>query len=395
MAMNDQTKNIESKVDIINAIKTPLGFFVLIILIVEVVFGTVSVLSQGTDRTFLIIGMIILISLLIVIVAFMAIFKPKSLYGIQLEKQIESENYLDELLKQNVRLPKIPKASLYTPNDEKEHRRLKVQGDLSSPIDVAAFKKALSWLDGKKDLSALDIGCADGYVTFDRFEKFNEFKKIIGIDKDENQIKDARKEAEKYGNRYIFHSIDVAKDDFQADMALFNREDKHQYDFAFIALTLHHLAYPQKLIKDIYNLLDDKGVLVIRDVDDGTKIYYPDENRIIANLMKVSTDSPHTADRWSARKLYSRLKNAGFTKIDIQYYPLDTLNRSREEREQIFVDSFSFRGSHVKRLISQGRHELESHYKWICDAQRFIEDQFVNNDQFYYLELRFIAIAQK
>ena len=71
----------EPRVAIINTVQTPLGFFVLVVLIVEVIFGIISGLATGNDRTYLIFGMLALIFLLVVIVSFMAIFHPEALYG--------------------------------------------------------------------------------------------------------------------------------------------------------------------------------------------------------------------------------------------------------------------------------------------------------------------------
>jgi hypothetical protein len=72
----------DSRVTIINAVQTPLGFFVLIVLVLEVTLGVAAGFSSGNDKTYLIIGMIILIIMLVLIVAGMAFFRPASLYGI-------------------------------------------------------------------------------------------------------------------------------------------------------------------------------------------------------------------------------------------------------------------------------------------------------------------------
>ena len=50
---------------IIQATKTPLGFFSLVVLVVEVILGITANLSQGEDRTYLVIGMLVLIFLLV------------------------------------------------------------------------------------------------------------------------------------------------------------------------------------------------------------------------------------------------------------------------------------------------------------------------------------------
>lgn len=72
-----------SRVTIINTVQTPLGFFVLVVLIVEVILGVLTNFSSGDDKTYLVIGMLALILLLVLIVAGMAIFRPASLYGKQ------------------------------------------------------------------------------------------------------------------------------------------------------------------------------------------------------------------------------------------------------------------------------------------------------------------------
>ena len=47
------------KTDIINAVTSPLGFFVLIVLVVEVIFGITASMSAGSDRTYLILGLLL------------------------------------------------------------------------------------------------------------------------------------------------------------------------------------------------------------------------------------------------------------------------------------------------------------------------------------------------
>ena len=67
---------------IIGAVQTPLGFFVLALLLGgETVLGIAAGLTTGSDRTYLIIGMIALIFFLVGLVAVMAFYRPDSLYG--------------------------------------------------------------------------------------------------------------------------------------------------------------------------------------------------------------------------------------------------------------------------------------------------------------------------
>ena len=80
--------NIESEVSpsgrigIIQAVQTPLGFFVLVVLIVEATLGVIIFrLDTGTDRTILLVSMITLIFALVLIVAGIAAWRPTVLSG--------------------------------------------------------------------------------------------------------------------------------------------------------------------------------------------------------------------------------------------------------------------------------------------------------------------------
>ncbi|UCC59037.1 MAG: hypothetical protein JSW14_03850 [Candidatus Bathyarchaeum sp.] len=83
-----------SRESLIKSVKTPLGFFVLVVLIVEAIMGITVSFSSGLDRTILIVGMIGLIFLLVAVVTGMAIYRPMSLYGKSVSdiKEIESSN---------------------------------------------------------------------------------------------------------------------------------------------------------------------------------------------------------------------------------------------------------------------------------------------------------------
>jgi hypothetical protein len=60
------------RIQVLQSISTPLGFFVLVVLVVEVVFGIIAGLQQGPDRTYLIVGMIFLMFFVVAIVGVLA-----------------------------------------------------------------------------------------------------------------------------------------------------------------------------------------------------------------------------------------------------------------------------------------------------------------------------------
>ena len=70
-----------NRASIIETVQTPLGFFTLTVLVVEAILGVVANFSQGSDRSYLIVSMIILIFVLVAIVAGFAFFRPEALKG--------------------------------------------------------------------------------------------------------------------------------------------------------------------------------------------------------------------------------------------------------------------------------------------------------------------------
>lgn len=73
----------EKRSEIIKTVQTPLGFFVLVVLIAELSFGVLSSIFSGPERMYLIWSMIILIFCLVMIVAVTMIRQPEALYGIR------------------------------------------------------------------------------------------------------------------------------------------------------------------------------------------------------------------------------------------------------------------------------------------------------------------------
>lgn len=70
------------RVHLIQAIRTPLGFFALVVLVVEAIFGVVAAATaDASQRDEIIYAMIALIFLLVLLVAVLAVFRPEALRG--------------------------------------------------------------------------------------------------------------------------------------------------------------------------------------------------------------------------------------------------------------------------------------------------------------------------
>jgi len=75
------TQDMSERKNLIEAIKTPLGFFSLVVLVAEAVFVGLALTSSGTDRTFLLYAFVGVLVLLILLVAAIAAWKPEALWG--------------------------------------------------------------------------------------------------------------------------------------------------------------------------------------------------------------------------------------------------------------------------------------------------------------------------
>ena len=74
-------QNKSSRRSIIQTVQTPLGFFVLVVLIVEIILGVLASSSEGNDRTYMVVGMLGLMFVLVIIVGLLAAFRPYALLG--------------------------------------------------------------------------------------------------------------------------------------------------------------------------------------------------------------------------------------------------------------------------------------------------------------------------
>jgi len=79
MANLQRSKN--RRVNIIKTVTTPLGFFVLIVLVVEVIFGAVAGSSVGLAAAITVTGMLLVILSLIAVVTYLAYSRPEALFG--------------------------------------------------------------------------------------------------------------------------------------------------------------------------------------------------------------------------------------------------------------------------------------------------------------------------
>jgi len=82
----------DSRLAVINAVKTPLGFFTLAVLVVEILLGLLAHKASGTDFTILLVGMVILMFFLVASVVYLAVANPSKLTQTNLGSAFNNDN---------------------------------------------------------------------------------------------------------------------------------------------------------------------------------------------------------------------------------------------------------------------------------------------------------------
>lgn len=78
---NNPKKDTSIRSDLIRNVQTPLGFFVLVVLVVEAILGVVAGFSDSSNQTIALVGMLVIIGVLVLIVSFLAFKRPEALSG--------------------------------------------------------------------------------------------------------------------------------------------------------------------------------------------------------------------------------------------------------------------------------------------------------------------------
>lgn len=112
-------------------------------------------------------------------------------------------------------------------------------------IEIPIFRSMLPDLKNKK---ILDLGC--GYGENDLYFKNNGADYVLGTDISNHMIEIAKKENKIEGIDYKVMAMEDISD------------INNKFDLIVSSLAFHYISDFDKLLSDIYNLLDDKGYLV-------------------------------------------------------------------------------------------------------------------------------------
>ncbi len=286
---------------------------------------------------------------------------------------------------------------------EGESDRLSKQSRGYYEFDKSIIDGVLKCCQSGEKLVVLDLGCADGEVTFSRFEN-EKIEKVIGVDRVKEDIDKATKKAvDEAKDKFSFIRLDLEDDDFVVQLKdELKKLGITNIDIVFSALTFHHLE-PEKgkaLLRGLSKVIGKGGYIIIRSSDDGGKMCYPLSDEMDDFLRRYSklTKTRNGSDRFNARKLYEMLKKTGYENMKMHYKIKDTCGMNLIKRQAFYNIGFSFRKNRLNEILAEcerqsGCEEIKKEAEDLLRILKDIEDKFYE-DSFWYSNTSYAMVAQ-
>ena len=283
-------------------------------------------------------------------------------------------------------------ASTYKPNYGKEFSRLEIQARNTKPADMPAINYVLEKMN-KSKVNILDLGCAYGYVTKDRFGDIpNSF--IMGVDINKDCLEYAK--IHNGGDNIVYEPLAFEDDDLEENLCvLMQKYNIQSFDIMFASLVIHHLKNPNKFLKRIRKFLAKDGYIIIRGSDDGSVIGVGDDG-LISKIIELHLKTQGISDRLNGRKIYSQLLGSGYKNVKMMNYVKEISEMDIDERYEVFQERFAYRRNYLKILCDKNPYDMESrnNLEFMDYALECLENKF-SEDAFWYCEIDFVGIAQR
>ncbi len=295
--------------------------------------------------------------------------------------------------KEEISLSTGKHLSSYKAEIKSELKRLKIQAINTREPDQNAIKYVLEHMPQKDKINILDMGCAYGFVTKDRFSKI-ENSKVIGVDRSEKLI-DFAKENSMFDNA-SYYVLDLENEDMMDNMEeIMEKENIEKFDIIFASLVIHHLKNPNKLLRNVRKILASDGYIIIRGSDDGSMVTYNDDG-LVQKVIDLHLSCDGISDRLNGRKIYSQLISSGYKNIKMINWVKEISGMDLDERYEIFVERFSYRRNYLNTMCERDPYNTANIKK--LEEMDFLLNELENKfaeDSFWYSEIDFVGVAQK
>lgn len=244
-----------------------------------------------------------------------------------------------------------------------------------------------------KSYNVLDLGSGNGKDIINKFGNDINFHFLIGIDSETNQVEIAN---ETYSRDNIkFFSFDVEEQNFDNYLSsLMKNIGIDSFEIINISMLLLHLKNPHKLLVIARKYLSRNGKIIIRDIDDGLNLAYPDENNDFDRVYEICNRNETTGVRKNGRQIPVFLMRAGYKNINLARTGLNTLNMDFDEREALFNIYIKLTYRDISWMHEKYPEDetITKDFLWFNENYDQLMEKFLSNEFFFSLGfMTFIA----
>ncbi len=277
-------------------------------------------------------------------------------------------------------------------DDKKEVKRLKIQQKLLETFDRPIYDKVLLNMN---NIKVLDVGSNNGDFIMDRIGNVYDVEKIVGLEYDNKAVEYANK---KYGidNKIVFYNLNVEDEDLGEQLeTIMENISIESFDVINISMVILHLKNPYKLLRELKTKLKPGGFIIIKDIDDGLNLAYPDENREFERVVNICGKNETAGHRKSGREIYTYLKRCGYKDIVLEKSGLSTIGMDNDERSALFHTYFSFILEDLKIMRERypNNQDIYNDLKWYESIYDDLEIKF--QEESFYFNLGFVLFTAK
>ena len=156
-----------------------------------------------------------------------------------------------------------------------------------------------------------------------------------------------------------------------------------------------HLKSPYKMLKAIRRYLAKGATVIVKDIDDGFNVAYPDEDGSIQRIYKICKASRTSGYRNSGRQIYTLLMRSGYRDVRFEKMGISTPGMDYEQRSALFDTYFSFILEELKIYVRQHPDDKRAvkDLEWYDRIYEDLEARF--QDDNFFFNLGFVLFTAK
>ena len=158
-------------------------------------------------------------------------------------------------------------------------------------------------------------------------------------------------------------------------------------------MVLLHLKSPFRLLKVVRKYLSRGGIIIIKDIDDGLNMAYPDPDGSFARIIDICNKNETSGFRHSGRQIYTLLHRAGYRNIALRKQGLSVVGMDCDERFAMFDTYFSFILEDLKIMKERYPNDkrIARDLEWYEKNYETFEENF--QDESFYFSLGFMILT--